>query len=207
VSARKWLESAAKTQVEHAVAAAEQITSAEFVVTVRHRSGAYHAAALAFGGVCSFAGLLLYVYHPTEFTDDLVPPALLLLFVLSAALASQVGLLLRLLTPAGVRRENVRRAAIEAFHEQGISVTQGRTGVLLYVSLLELSATVIADVGVDLETLDEGGKRAIAEIEGAVRHGGVDALVNGLGRLSRSLGRTLPRSADDENELSDAVVS
>ncbi len=206
VGRAQWLEDASKKRVESAIVEAEAKTSAEFVVTVRASSGRYMAAPLIFGALVAFVGLCVYVYHPTQFTDDLVPPVLAMMFVVSALFSSQLGWLKRVMTPKKVREENVRRAALEAFYEQGISVTKDRTGVLVYVSLLEGVVEVVPDVGVDVDALGEEGARAIAGLKGAVRTGGVDALTEGLSRLSDALGRTLPRAEDDVNELPDAVT-
>ena len=202
-----WLDQQARERVERAVVEAERKTSAEIVVTVRQSSGHYRAADLLFGSLVAFSGLLVYVYHPTEFTDDLVPPALLVLFVVAAGLSTQLGLLRRWLTPRRVLEENVRRAAITEFYEQRIGVTRDRTGILIYVSLLEGLVEVVPDVGVDPHRLGDEGSSAIASLRDVARHGGVDALIQALGRLSDALGRTLPRAADDVNELPDGVVS
>jgi putative membrane protein len=203
----EWLEKSAQKRVEEAIAKAELKTAAEFVVTVRPKSGHYRAADLLFAALLVFAGLLVYVYHPSEFTDDLVPPALALLFVASAGFCSQLGTLRRWLTKKRVLQENVRRAAVTEFHEQRISVTRERTGVLIYVSLMEQLVEVVPDVGIDVRRLGDEGTSAIAELRSAVRQGGVEALVHGLGKLSDALGRALPRAEDDENELPDGVVS
>ncbi len=202
-----WLAQEAKQQVEAAVVQAEAKTSAEFVVTVRVSSGSYRAADLWFASLVTFAGLLIYVYHPTEFTDDLVPPALFLLFLLSGAFASQLSLLRRLLTPTSVLEENTRRAAHVEFHAQGIGATQGRTGILVYVSLLERSVAVVPDIGVDIAALGGDGETALATLRTAAKAGGLEALVAGLAQLSDALSRTLPRADDDVNELPDSVVS
>lgn len=207
VGQTEWLETASKQRVEKAIVQAESKTAAEFVVTVRQSSGNYRAADFLFGILGTFAGLAVYVYHPAEFTDDLVPPALALLFGVCVGLSSQLPWLRRLLTSRRVLEDNVRRSAITEFHEQRISVTRDRTGVLIYVSLLERLVEVVPDVGVDARRLGDEGAKAITSIRAAVRAGGVDALIEGLERLSDALNHTLPRAEDDINELPDGVVS
>lgn len=205
-SQAQWLDAASKARVQAAIAEAERRTSAEFVVTLRLTSGRYWAASLLFGALVAFAGLCVYVYHPAQFTDDLVPPALALMFALSSVLASRLGFLQRLLTPRRVREANVRRAAFEAFHEQGISATRDRTGVLIFISLREQMVEVVTDVGVDVGALGNDGRRSLAGLKAAVRQGGVDAVTQGLARLGDALATTLPRREDDINELPDEVT-
>ncbi len=206
-SEREWLARDAQSRVEAAIREVESKSAAEIVVTVRKSSGNYRAADLLFGSAMSFAALLVYVYHPAEFSDDLVPPAILLLFVISAFFCSELAPLRRALTRRSVRLENVRRAALTELHEQRVTATAGRTGIFIYVSLFERVVEVVPDLGVDPRQLGNDGAEALAEIRGAVCNGGVDALVRGLDRLGGPLARCLPRAADDVNELPDGVVS
>ena len=203
----EWLDESAQRRVERAVKELELVSSAEVVVTVRQTSGSYRAADVMFGALLAFAGLVVYVYHPFEFTDDLVPPALLILFLAGSFFCSQVGPLRRLLTPQRLLSDNARRAALTEFHEQRISVTRDRTGIFVYVSLFERIVEIVPDVGVGARRLGDDGTAALAAMRDAVRQGGVETLVEGLGRLARALERSLPRSSDDVNELPDAVVS
>jgi putative membrane protein len=204
---REWLEPSAQKNVESAIASVESKTAAEIVVTVRHDSGCYRAADLLVGAVAGFGALLFYVYYPTTFTDDLVPPAILLLWLVTTFMCAQTSELKRWLTRQSELEENVRRAALSEFHEQRISVTRDRTGILVYVSLLEKVVEVVPDIGVDAQRLGEDGARALMKIRQAVKTGGVPALIDGLEQLGESLERTLPRAADDVNELPDRVVA
>lgn len=202
-----WLGGGAKERVKRAVAALEAHTSAEVVVTVRQSSGHYLSADLAFASLVSGVALFVYVYHPASFADDLVPPALLLLYLASAFFCSQVPALRRLLVPARVSRENVRRAALTAFHEQRIDATAGRTGILIYVSLFEERVEVVPDLGVDTKKLGAEFGNAVAAISSAVRGDGLSQLERGLEAMQAPLARALPRAADDVNELPDGMVS
>jgi putative membrane protein len=203
----EWLAKEAQARVEQAIFELESKTAAEVVVTVRHESGRYRAADLMVGLLAGFSALLVYVYHPTEFTDDLVPPAILLVSLVATFLCAQTSGPKRFLTRKSELEENVQRAARSEFHEQRIGATRGRTGILVYVSLLEKIAEVVPDVGVDPRRLGEDGARALTKIRESVANGGVSALIDGLAQLGDALARTLPRTADDANELPDRVVA
>ena len=202
-----WLSEEARKRVEKAIVALESQTAAEVVVTVRQSSGSYVAADLAFASLVSGIGLFVYVYHPAEFADDLVPPALAFLYGASVFFSSQLAPLRRGFSRQATRRENVRRAALTEFHEQRISGTSARTGILVYVSLFERLVEVVPDVGVDAKKLGDSFGDAVAELSGAVRGDGVAQLERGLSRTATPLARVLPRSADDVNELPDGMVS
>ncbi|MBK7584803.1 MAG: hypothetical protein IPI67_32020 [Myxococcales bacterium] len=202
-----WLSDDAKQRVERAIVELERQTSAELVVTVRQTSGSYLAQDLLFATLMAGIGLCLYAYHPAEFTDDLVPPALGLLFGASAFFCAQVPGLRRLFVRPSTLRDNVRRAALTAFHEQRIDGTSGRTGILIYVSLFERVVEVIPDTGVDARRLGTEFGEAVGEIAAAVRGEGLLQLTRGISKLAPSLARVLPRADDDVNELPDGVVS
>lgn len=202
-----WVDERARLRAIQAIAELELKSAAEVVVTVRASSGDYRAADFLFASAMAFLALGVYVYFPVVFTDDLAPPAILLLFLASAFLCSQLWPLRRLLVRGDVRRRNVRRAALAEFVEQGIGRTAGRTGIFIYASLFEREVEVVTDLGVDVAALGESGARALVTIRGAIRGRGIDDLVSGMGELGDALAPVLPRAADDVNELPDALVS
>ncbi len=104
-------------------------------------------------------------------------------------------------------REEVYGRAREIFFDKRVHHTGGGSGVLLYVSLFERMAAVIADQGI----LDKLGQENIDELcrEFTQRlHEGtpIDALCDTASSLGRRLAPLLPRAEDDVNELSDALV-
>ncbi|MDI1428980.1 TPM domain-containing protein [Polyangium sorediatum] len=198
---------AARAQIEGLIKEVEATCSAEIVITVRPRSGAYRQADYLFGVICAFVGLCVYIYAPTEFTDDLVPPALLLLFLAGAVLCANLAPLRRLLLSKALLARQVRAAAREAFLDQGIAGTRDRTGILIYISVFERRAEVVTDIGILRRESDGQPGEAIRGIERAVAAGlpmeGFASAVRGLGAW---LKEALPPRADDINELSDEVT-
>jgi len=193
-------------QVEGLIKEVEAMCSAEIVVTVRPRSGAYRQADYLFGAICAFVGLCVYIYAPTEFTDDLVPPALLLLFVAGAVLCANVAPLRRLLLRKAVLARRVRAAAREAFLDQGIAGTRDRTGILIYISVFERRAEIVTDIGILRRESDGQPGKAIRNIERVVAEDlPMEAFVSAVRGLGAWLKEALPPRADDINELGDEV--
>jgi len=201
-----WHEESTKRRIEALVRAVESKSSAEVVVTVRARSGSYRAADLICGVILAFIGLSAYVYAPVEFTDDLAPPAIALLFASGVAFSARVPAIRRLLSPKTALEESVRAAARAAFVDQGISCTRDRTGILLFVSMFERRAEVIIDIGIVRREDDLGPRKQIEEIERIAAGGGdLDALERAIEELGGWLGNALPPRLDDTNELADEV--
>lgn len=134
-------------QIGQAISAAERKTSGEILAVVAAQSDSYfHVPFL----VASLAALLVpwpFIYltwHPVQWIY-------LIQLIVFAAI---VGLLLlgsnRLwFVPASVKRRNAHRRAVEQFVAQNLHTSAGRTGVLIFVSLAERYAEIIADTAIN----------------------------------------------------------
>jgi putative membrane protein len=148
----------------------------------------------------------LFSTVPFSVTAIFVDP--LLAGVLGGIATTVIRPAYRTLTPRRLRRQAVRLAAQATFYEKGIRHTRGRTGMLLYVSLVERMAEVVLDTAVReaVEDLGEDWTRRIDAIDDALRQGGV-ATAEALAELGPLLHAALPRAEDDENELPDEVCA
>jgi putative membrane protein len=199
-----FTDKAAKTEVAKAIGEIERLTSAEVVVAVRPASGHYRHADYLVGFALSFAALLIFLFDAHEFSVDWMPLDSVIAFALGAFLSASVPPLRRMLTSRRLMRTNVRTAARATFFELGISKTSGRTGILVYVSMFEQSAEVVSDVGIDTAVLGAPFTSAIAALDAALRRGAsFPRFAEALRALGPILGKTLPRLADDINELPD----
>ena len=205
MSARDFLETDARAKVTGAIKAVELRTSAELVVTVRKVSGHYGQADLTAGAVLMLVGLLVFLYHPAPFDEDLFPVVEAGFFVAGALLCRALPPLRRLLTPWGVVTDSVRKAACTAFVDQGISRTRDRGGVLFYVALFERRLEVVADVGVPVEAMGDEWRQALVALHRSVEAGDAAGFARALEATAGPLERAMPRSADDINELPDEV--
>jgi len=158
-----------------------------------------------FGALAAFAGLCVYVYSETEFSDDWTPPFLIALFILAALVAARTRRIRRWLTPTSERHAAVRAAAREAFVDQGIAATRDRTGLLIYVNVFEQRAEVVLDLGLLRRDTDGALARKIDAVAATIRDGAdldaFEAAVREVGGLCAAL---CPPRADDVNELPDA---
>lgn len=199
------LEPTARATIREAITAIEARTAAELVVSVQRRSQ-LHALPPALLGVLAAVALQAYLlFSEPEFPLDWFI-ALPLAAGAAAALAGCLAPLQRWLTPASLRRRGVLLAGQATFYRREVGHTRGRVGVLVFLSLVEGQAEVVADTGVlrarPLDAWDE----ATAAIDRALARGGQpDAVVAALHRLGDVLARCLPRGDDDTDELADEV--
>jgi putative membrane protein len=190
--------------LEAAIKSIETRSSAEVVIAVRRQSARHLHAHVIAGGVAMFVALayMLFGRHPFALTSILVDP-----FVVGLAAGAAVELVpafKRLVTSRRALRRAVERAARATFLERGVHLTRGRTGVLVYVSLVEAEAGLIADGQVEVAWPAEARDRLRAALTAAVPTGGV-AFAAVLAGAADDLATVLPRATDDVNELPDAL--
>ena len=190
-----------------AIARLEASSALEIVVALRGRSGSYLATALIAGLAIAWATLAVQILAPWPIPHLalLVEPPLLGL--LGGWLVARSPLLLRLFTPEAVRRRRALREAMATFVEKSIALTRGRTGLLVYFSLLEGQLVVLGDRAVTGAVTATPWAERVAAFEKAVQ-GAQDggAFAAALEAFAAPLAAVLPPLPSDENELPDEVV-
>ncbi len=196
--------SEAKKVITGAVKSVESKSSAEIVVTVRQQSDEYRDVALTMGAVTSLVTLFALFFHPADMWDDLIPVGALFAFVITTVLVSKITPLKRMLVSRRRMVERSLQCARAHFVEQGVSVTRDRSGILVYVSLLERTACVVVDVGIDQSKLGEAWLLKLRALEKAVEAEDPPAFAAALTEIGPLLEGPYPRREDDVNELPDA---
>ncbi|HEY0111984.1 MAG TPA: hypothetical protein VGB59_02400, partial [Allosphingosinicella sp.] len=111
------------------------------------------------------------------------------------------------LTPGSTKSRRVRRRAVELFKAGTDRRTKGRTGVLLYLSLLEHRAEIVADEAihskVDADVWGEAMAVLIEELKAGRPGEGVARAVEKIGAV---LAEHLPPQPDNPNELPDRLI-
>lgn len=199
-----FLDDAARTAFAGAIAATETTSAAEIVVAVRVRARVWIHAHLIVGFVAAWLGLgfMLYSDHRFGLAQFLIDP--IALGVLAGLASTLSPALVRLLTPAAIRRRAVVTAARAAFYERGVHHTAGRSGILVYVALTERMVELVADDGVVRCVEPSAWTKSCAAIDAAVAQGGA-ATAQALAALAPILCVACPRHVEDLNELPDAI--
>ena len=203
--ARPFLTDAAKAALLDAVRAVEARSAAEVVVAVRERSGSYLHADLVAGIVAANLVLFYQLFSPWEFSLPVIqvaPTGVGLLVGLATSITPWARCAL---TPRRTREAMVRTAARATFVDKGVAGTRARTGILIYVGVLERTAEVVADVGVTRAVPADRWAAATARVSQSARHGDGADVAAAVAGLTDVLAAALPRSADDVNELADEV--
>ena len=214
-----------RAKVAAAIAAAEANSSGEIVAVATPISDAYHDVELHWALVPLFAVLAWAAWSPTALAwwynllfggwhPDPTQSELLTLLMVIAALKFTIALLilkwmpLRLfLTPGATKHRRVRRRAIAIFQAAAANRTTGKTGILIYLSLAERRAEIIADEAILKVTDDHTWGEAMHALLEQVREGRVgDGICAAIERVGVVLSEHFPRSVDDCNEIPDRLI-
>ncbi|CAN5336620.1 TPM domain-containing protein [soil metagenome] len=219
------LTAADRDRVSAAVTEAETGTDGEIVTVVAQHSDKYHDVALHYAIAAMLLTVALAALNPTGLEDKLAwfsngwtaetdsRANLFALMIIEAIvfLAARYGLAwmpLRLaLTPKGTRSRRVRRRAVDTFRVGTERRTDARVGVLLYLSLDERMAEIVADEGLHGKVAPEIWGDAMAALVEKVRDGkpgeGMAAAVAQIGTI---LAEHCPKTDADVNELPDRLI-
>ncbi len=111
------------------------------------------------------------------------------------------------LTPAATKHRRVRRRAIMLFRTGTEQRTLSATGVLLYLSLAEHRAEIVADAAIHARAPQEEWGEAMAALVSAMRDNRPgDGMAAAIERIGAVLAKHFPRTGTDPNELPDRLI-
>jgi putative membrane protein len=212
-------------KVSAAIAAAEAKSDGEILAVATPLSDPYHDVALHWAVLVLIAVLAWAAACPSclDWWLDLFlggwrpEPTLreyfTFLLILAVLKFTVVLLILRYmplrlaLTPGATKTRRVRRRAIAMFKAAAERRTVGRTGVLIYLSMGERRAEIVADEAITKVTTPETWGEAMAALLVDVKAGrpgdGIAAAVEQVGVV---LAEHFPRSVTDTNEIPDKLI-
>jgi putative membrane protein len=207
VRATELIDPAARQHLEAVVAEAERTTGGEIVVAVVTACDEYGALGWRLGvalAALAFLGLGWFV-EPLPWTVYLVAQAAGLL---AGHAIGRIETVRRWLLPAGLVEQRVAQRASRCFAEQGLTRTRGRTGILLFVALLEHRVVVLADEGIHrVLDPDESWRQVVDLAVAGLREGrAVEGLEAAVRRCGAILTRHVPPQDPNPDEIPNRLV-
>jgi len=203
------------SQISTAIKDAESHTAGEVVPYVVEQSDDYDEAdlrAALIGGILPLAGLLVVrkltdVWIPLDALE--VTMFVLLGMAVGWALAAFLPPVKRLFAGHRLMDRRVAQRAAETFVAEEIFATRDRTGILLFISVLERRVLVVGDSGINARVQKGEWEEIVGRVTLGIRtRRAADGLVEGLkmcGDLLQKHG--VARKKDDTNELPDRLRS
>ncbi|HLP15008.1 MAG TPA: hypothetical protein VK470_02050 [Bacteroidota bacterium] len=213
MNAEQFFPPAEKNRLESAIREAESKTSGEIVPYVVARSDAYPEGAWRAG---AFAALLvmfgfsvLELSSSAWLTFGIARAGMYAAagFLAGAAAARFIPLLTLLLVPQQTIDLRVHDRARLAFLSEKIFSTRERTGILIFLSLLERRVVVLSDEGINAKVKQESWDAIVKMIVDGIKakqpSEGLLKAINACGSLLES--EKISKRIDDTNELSDTI--
>jgi putative membrane protein len=189
-----------RERISDAVRAAEDKTVGEIVCVLAQSSVTANALPIA---IASAAALLLpwLLVAFTAMTVYLILSLQVALFVVLLLFFSATRVRLALL-PRRTRRYMAYRAAMEQFVVRGISDKKDRCGILIFVSLAERYARIIADDGISSRVPQSTWQTAVDALIAHARQDKIaDGFIAAVGLCGAELANHFPRNGPKSEEL------
>jgi putative membrane protein len=155
--------------VSAAIREAETRTCGQLVCVLAHSSSEYAHIPILWASALALSVPWPLIYF-TQLSVQRIFLLQLVVFIVAGLVFSWMPLRLALV-PRAVQRARAHRAALEQFVVRGISRTKNRTGVLIFVSLAERYARIIADDGIAEKVHGSEWQAAIDALTGHMREG------------------------------------
>jgi putative membrane protein len=186
-----------------AIREAEKKTSGQIVCVLAHAASGYVHVPVLWA-----TALALFVPWPlidlTQMSVQRIFLIQLAVFIVAGLLFSWMPLRL-LLVPRALQRARAHRAAIEQFMIRSVSHTKDRTGILIFVSLAEHYARIIADEGIAAKVPAAEWQAAIDALTAHMRDSQIAAgFTAAIARCGEVLAQHAPPNGSP-NELPDRL--
>lgn len=194
-----------RARLSAAIRAAEARTTGEIVcVLARTSSVGTTALPVVVAAVLALA-VPWALMALTTLSLHLILSIQVLVFLAAVAIACLPGVQAALL-PRAVRRALAHRAAMEQFVIRGIARTKQRTGILVFVSLAERYARIIADDGIAARVPKGHWQGAVDALIAHMRDGRVaDGFIAAVEICGGVLATHFPSSGGGDDELPDRI--
>ena len=150
----KFLKKDDVDEIGAAITQQEERTSGEIVAVLAAQSGSYGLLPLFMAAFIALLVPLVMLYLPMMSEGRFVIWSADKIYFLQLVVFVGLALLLSLrpvrywIVPRAIKQKWARAHALEQFAAQEMHTTQGRTGVMIFVSVVEHYAEVIADKGI-----------------------------------------------------------
>ena len=211
--------------VSAAVAAAEGQSAGEIVTIIAGESNSFHDVALLWSALAGFAALAGLTLFPAfylskidwllgNWAGDWSAQHVLALGLAAATVKFMAMWLLQLwkplrlaLVPGPLKHARVRDRAVRYFKVGAERRTHGRTGILIYLSLAEHRAEIVADAAIADKVSPDVWGEAMAALITEIKAGRPGTgMVAAVERVGAVLAQHFPRADDDRNELPDRLI-
>jgi len=189
--------------ISAAIRTAEQRTCGQIVCVLARSSSDYSAVPIQWAALMALIAPWPLIYF-TRLTVQRIFLIQIIVFIVAALILSWSPLRMALVPRVG-RRARAHRGALEQFFLRGLANTRHRCGVLIFVSLAEHYARIVADQGIAAKVPQSAWQAAVDALTAHMRAGEIGrGFVAAIERCGNVLAVNAP-PADPPDELPDRI--
>lgn len=209
-----------KNQIAAAVKKAESKTSGEIATAFIKESYDYAIFELIFAVIISFFYFVIMMFFTSNIENwlqsrfwDYTPHYLIAFYGFSTFLVGTIFYFLanisaidRLIVSKKILNQKVQERALRHFVESGVYNTRDRTGILIFISLMEHQVILLADSGINEKIEQKQWQQMVDHIISGVKNGEIaNNLCKSIEDCGELLTKHFPIKTDDTNELSNEI--
>ncbi|MGF7158543.1 putative membrane protein [Rhodoligotrophos appendicifer] len=192
-------------RINAAITAAEKRTSGEIVIVLAHQSDDYVHVPILWASLIALVAPLPLIYLTTLGLVDIYTLQLATFLVL--ALLFELSFIRPHLIPRRLQALRAHQRAAEQFLARNLHTTSGRTGVLLFISLTERHAEVLADEGISSKVAVGTWQEIVRRLTIRIGSGNLaDAITAAIDECGTVLAASFPPEAGDRDELPNHLI-
>ncbi|OFZ54718.1 MAG: hypothetical protein A2428_16010 [Bdellovibrionales bacterium RIFOXYC1_FULL_54_43] len=195
-----------KALIESTLLDAEKTTLGEIVPIVVRRSDTYPGARWSIGFACALlSAAILYGLNPS------LNPLWYLVIQLPGLLfghgIANISSVQRFFLSDSLIDEEVHQRALEAFYLNNLNATRERTGILIFVSILEHRVEILADSGINAKAPAGTWDEIVRELTNEIRQGKLtDGMCAAILKCGKILTHHFPAHHENLNELPNKLL-
>jgi putative membrane protein len=194
-----------RKRVAAAITVAEARTSGEIVAVIASESASYTYVAFLWAAVAALIVPFPFIYW-TWWPIQRIYLLQLIVFAVLVALLMYRPLRLALV-PASIKKEQAHRRAVEQFLAQNLYTTLGRTGVLIFVSVAEHYAEIIADAAIHAKVPERTWQVIVDQLTRQISENAAsEAFMRAIEAVGQHLAEHFPPGAPDPHVLPNHLI-
>ena len=194
-----------RARIDEAIRTAEAKTSGEIFCVIARHSSEYRLVPIAWAAALALAVPAPLIYL-TLWPAVVIYLVQLIVFIVAVLVLWQPAIRYRIV-PRRAQHARAHAAAMQQFFAHGLHQTENRTGVLIFASVAERYAEIVADAGIHAKVGPPVWDEAIAALIAGIKAGRpADGFVAAIERCGAVLARHFPPGALNRDELPNKLV-
>lgn len=196
-----------REKISEAIRLAEGHTSGEIVPVILSQSDFYPAAHFRLAIILSVSFSLI-TYYAYDFLDPFILIWMQIPGLILGYLLGFIPSVKALFTTKNEMEEEVHQKAIEVFYHNKVSKTKDRTGIMIFVSLLEHRVEVIGDIGINAVVPANFWEDLVKDLTQSIGKGHItEGIIAAIETCGNSLKGSFPIQKDNTNEVPNNLIT